>query len=279
MIRAILCLSEITLFLTLGCPWLLYYWLLKKKEPKKAAEGAQRFGVGWILGVITKTALGGKELRVEGLENVPKEGGVLFVSNHRSFFDIITSYSVVPRQVGFIAKDGLWKVPSLRRWMQIVNCQFLNRKDIRQGMEVIKKCIELEKDGNCIWVCPEGTRNRNPDPVSLLEFHEGSFKIAERSGCKIVPVAFYGTDRLWEQHFPTVKPVPVTIKFGKPYTVADLGPEWKKKTGAYTRMVIQEMLVEEQHRRGEKPFDKPAEKPAEKPEEKTEKKTEEKTEA
>ena len=46
MIRAILCLSEITLFLTLGCPWLLYYWLLKKKEPKKAAEGAQRFGVG-----------------------------------------------------------------------------------------------------------------------------------------------------------------------------------------------------------------------------------------
>ena len=60
MIRAILCLSEITLFLTLGCPWLLYYWLLKKKEPKKAAEGAQRLGVGWILGVITKTALGGK---------------------------------------------------------------------------------------------------------------------------------------------------------------------------------------------------------------------------
>ena len=71
-----------------------------------------------------------------------------------------------------------------------------------------------------------------------------------------------------------MKPVPVTIKFGKPYTVADLGPEWKKKTGAYTRMVIQEMLVEEQQRRGEKPFEKPAEKPAEKPEEKTEEKTE-----
>ena len=157
--------------------------------------------------------------------------------------DIITSYSVVPRQVGFIAKDGLWKVPSLRRWMQIVNCQFLNRKDIRQGMEVIKKCIELEKDGNCIWVCPEGTRNRNPDPVSLLEFHEGSFKIAERSGCKIVPIAITGSADIFEKSYPHVKRRHVTVEYGEAIIPDELGKEERKRLGAYTRERIYEMLL------------------------------------
>ncbi len=248
MIRAFFCLLEIFLFLVLGLPVLGILWIWKRFAPGKASRAAQRCG-GWILGVITRTAMGGERFEVRGLENIPAEGGVLFVSNHRSFFDIITAYPILPVQTGFISKAGLWKVPSLRRWMQLLNCQFLNRDDIRQGFEVIRRAAEQTKVGTSFWICPEGTRNPDPDNTTLLEFHEASFKIAERSGCRIVPVALYGTDRLWEAQFPRVRPYPVTIEFGEAFAVKELGAEWKRRAGVYTAGKIREMLLQERARR------------------------------
>ena len=247
MIRCIIVFALVALFLILGMPVLGILWILKKFKPELAASLGQHiagnFAIRFIITLI------GVKVTVRGVENVPKEGGVLFVSNHRSYYDIVSAYVSVPRQVGFIAKDALSKVPALRRWMQLINCHFLNRKDIRQGLEVIKAATEQCRNGGCIWICPEGTRNKSEDSTSLLEFHEASFKIAERSGCVIVPVAFYGTDRVWEKQFPRMIPYPITVEYGKPFTVKELGPEWKKKTGLYTAGVIRRMLEEEKNRR------------------------------
>lgn len=248
MIRALLVLLELVAYLICTIPYLFILWFRKKINFKKGSEATQR-GAVWILKKMTKTALGNAEFRVEGLENIPRDRGVLFVSNHRSYFDIITSYPVLPVQTGYIAKDTLGKIPTIRQWMQLLNCLFLNRDDIRQGVKVIQKATELVKGGTSIWICPEGTRNKNRDNTTLLEFHEASFKIAERSGCPIVPVAFYGTDRVWEAQYPKMRPYPVTIHFGKPFTVKELGPQWKRKTAAYTSGVILEMLKEEKARR------------------------------
>lgn len=250
MIRAFLCVTEIVLFLIFTLPLLLVLWIWKQFAPEAAAELGQRC-VGWILTVITGTAMGRERLTVLGLEEVPRGEGVLFVSNHRSFFDIITSYPVIPLQTGFVAKESLRRIPILRRWMQLLNCQFLKRDDIRQGMEVIKRAAKQVEEGGSVWICPEGTRNKSEDSTELLPFHEASFKVAVKSGCKIVPVAFYGTDRLWEAQFPRVKPYPVTILFGKPFTVGALNPDWKRKPGAYASAQILRMLQEEAARRGE----------------------------
>ena len=232
----------------LGLPVLLALWIYKKVNPKRAAELGQRYGA-WILGVITKTALGNHKLTVLGLENIPRDEGVLFIGNHRSYFDIICSYPILPVQTGFLAKDGLYRVPSLRRWMQLLNCQFLDRKDIRKGMETIKTCTELVKNGTSIWVFPEGSRTKDPDRTAMRPFHEGSFKIAERANAYIVPVAIYGADDVLENHFPAVHPSDVTIAFGKPFRASELPPEMKKKTGVYTAERIRAMLREEEQRR------------------------------
>ena len=248
MLRAILCLTEITLFLIFSLPGLLVFWIWKKFQPKAATESGQKW-IKWILGVLRDTAA--VDLTLRGLENIPKEGGLLFVSNHRSFFDIIIAYSVTPRQLGFVAKKSLWKVPSLRRWMLFLNCFFLDRDDVRQGLNVIKNASEVVKSGSCIWICPEGTRLKKGGLTELLPFHEGSFKIAERGGdAQIVPVAFYGTDRIWEHQFPRVKAhTKVLMEFGKPFRISELGPEWKKRTGVYTAGAIKSMLEAEDARR------------------------------
>lgn len=82
-------------------------------------------------------------------------------------------------------------------------------------------------------------------------FKEGSLKVAEKSGCPVVPVAITGTAEIFEQHIPFMKPSQVTIEYGKPIYLKELAPEDRKRSGAYTRNIIIEMLKEEQQAREE----------------------------
>lgn len=187
----------------------------------------------------------GSKLVVKGQERVP-EGAVLYVGNHRSYFDIIVGYTVVPGLAGFVAKKEMTRYPILVNWMELVNCLFLNRTDIKEGLKTILEGIEKVKSGVSIWIFPEGTRNENKDPLELMPFKEGSLKIAEKSGCPVVPVAITGTAEIFENHIPFMRPSQVTIEFGEPIYLKQLPRELKKCSGAYTRERIIEMLKEEQ---------------------------------
>ena len=93
--------------------------------------------VQWAFKVIL--FLCGTKLTVIGEENVPKDQPVLYIANHQSYFDIVVSYSRCPGLTGYIAKDGLAKVPILSIWMKRLYCLFLNRQDIKEGMKTILK--------------------------------------------------------------------------------------------------------------------------------------------
>ena len=130
--------------------------------------------------------LAGVTITVKGEENIPKDTAVLYVGNHRSYFDILTGYTTVPTLLGFVAKKEMEKIPILRTWMANVNCLFLDRKNIKEGLKTILQGIEKVKNGISIWIFPEGTRNTNEDITELLPFKEGSLKIAEKSGCPVI---------------------------------------------------------------------------------------------
>ncbi|MEG0987759.1 MAG: lysophospholipid acyltransferase family protein [Clostridium sp.] len=191
--------------------------------------------------------IAGITVTVKGLENIPKDRSVLYVGNHRSYFDILVGYTTVPGLVGFVAKKEMEHCPLLSDWMANVNCLFLDRKNLKEGLKTILQGIENIKRGVSVWIFPEGTRNRNKDLLELLPFKEGSLKIAEKSGCPVVPVAITGTAETFEEHFPKIRPSHVTIEFGTPFIVKELQPEEKKFAGAYTRKIIIEMLWREQH--------------------------------
>ena len=137
--------------------------------------------------------LAGVTVTVKGAENIPEDTAVLYVGNHRSYFDILAGYTTVPTLLGFVAKKEMEKIPLLRTWMVNVNCLFLDRKNIKEGLKMILQGIEKVKNGVSIWIFPEGTRNPNEDITELLPFKEGSLKIAEKSGCPVIPVAMTGT--------------------------------------------------------------------------------------
>jgi 1-acyl-sn-glycerol-3-phosphate acyltransferase len=76
----------------------------------------------------------------------------------------------------------------------------------------------------------------------MLPFHEGSFKIATRGKCPIIPIALNNTSQIWESHFPTIKKCHVVIEYGKPIYPEELPKETQKKLGEYTQGIILDML-------------------------------------
>ncbi len=183
--------------------------------------------------------LAGTRLIVKGRENVPADQAVLYVSNHRSYFDIVTLYPLTNNTTGFVAKKEMEKVPFIRRWMRYMNCEFLDRDNIKEGLKTILSCIATVKNGCSICIFPEGTRTPGDE---MLEFKEGSFKIAEKSGCLIIPVAITNTENIFENHMPSVKASTVIIEFGQPLDIKALPKEERRHVGARIQQTIARML-------------------------------------
>lgn len=230
------------LFLLLGLPILGLEWLLGKVN-KDLADRSQLAMVKWALRVIG--FLSGVKLEVIGEENIPKDEAVLYIGNHRSYFDIVLTYARVPRLTGYIAKDGMANIPSLRIWMRRCYCLFLDRDDMKQGMQIILTAIENIKNGVSMCIFPEGTRCKEADPTEMIPFKEGSFKIATKSGCKIIPMALTGTADVFENNFPWIKGRKVILQYGEPIDPKTLSKEDQKHLGAYTQNIIQGMLKEQ----------------------------------
>lgn len=239
--RTILTFGFIILYLLFGYIPLGIFWIYRKFNQEKADILQLRMIQGVFKIIHT---LAGIKLTVIGEENVPTDEAVLYVSNHRSMADVVIAYARCPRLTGFVAKDVVNKVPALRAWMKRLHCEFLDRNDIKQGLKVILSCIEKVKNGISIFIFPEGTRNKNKeDSTAIGEFKDGSFKIASKTGCKIVPVAITGSNAIFEDHLPFIKSANVIIEYGEPILYSELEKEDQKHVGAYFQNLIQGMLI------------------------------------
>lgn len=260
MIRFILVAATVVLFLIFSIPVMVFEWLIGRKN--RDLRDVQSLAViQWIFRMILRMA--GVRITVKGRENIPADRAVLYVGNHRSYFDILAGYVTVPGLIGFVAKKEMERYPLLSTWMRYVNCLFLDRKNLKEGLKTILSGIDQVKRGVSVWIFPEGTRNGQENPMDLLPFKEGSLKIAEKSGCPVVPVAMTGTAEIFEQHFPYIRPSQVTIEFGKPFVPRELEPDFKKFPGAYAEKQIKAMLEAElivQGKLSEKSYDIPTDK-------------------
>ncbi len=216
----------------------IYEDIIGRSDPMKKARSSFRI-VTRELRVLNFIA--GTRMTVRGIEKVPEDQAVLYVSNHRSYFDIVSLYPLCNNPTGFVAKKEMEKLPFFHRWMVNMNCQFLDRDDPKSGLKMIRDSVDVVRQGNSIYIFPEGTRTPGDE---MLEFKEGSFKIAQRSGCLIIPVAISNTDNIFENHFPTIRPQKIVVTFGDPIDMKSLSKEDRLHIGTYVRSVIAGMLEE-----------------------------------
>ena len=180
----------------------------KRKETTLSVEEQDRldhvFPKKWAK---TLVKISGADVTVIGEENIPA-GPVLFVANHEGNFDIPILLSGLKKPFGFISKIEVTKIPIVHKWMEVMNCVFMDRKDRRQSIKAIRQGIEVLKNGHSIVVFPEGTRSKG-GPVQ--EFKAGSLRLGTDAHVPIVPVAIKGTSTIMEKNKGWIKPGTVTV--------------------------------------------------------------------
>lgn len=222
-------------FLTLTIPLLIIEWIIDKFNPQLRRRTSNAI-VKW--GFRCCLFLAGTKVTTIGLENIPEDQAVLFVGNHRSYFDILLLSQYVKGPISFLSKKEMLRYPLMCHWMRRIDCTFIDRSDIKQGLKTILANIELLKDGVSVSVFPEGTRNKTDQ--LLLPFHDGSFKMAEKSKCPIVVVTYNNTRSIFEAHMPRVEKQHVVMEFSEPFYMADLAPEDRRHIGKYVCNILTE---------------------------------------
>ena len=148
----------------------------------------------WGLHIMKKYRI---KLNVSGLENVP-DGPALFVSNHQGYADIPVFCAVLAKkQIGFVAKTSLGKIPVFGEWIRDIRSVFIERDDARSSLKTMEEGIEFLKKGFSLVIFPEGTRSRGPKQG---EFKKGSLRLATKSGVPVVPVTLNGSYNVFEKH-------------------------------------------------------------------------------
>jgi len=186
---------------------------------------------------------------VKGLDNIPiiADDGMsiepcLFVANHRSVFDIVLAYAYTKQILAFVAKKETRGIPLVGWLLSLMNGIFLDRNNLKQGLQSILKAQSLVKDDAIsVWIFPEGTRSKAADERALLEFKAGSFRVATKTGAPIVPVFISGTRNILANHVPIIKPCDISITYGKPIWPDEMEEETKKHIADYFRELIKEM--------------------------------------
>ncbi|MGI6012168.1 MAG: lysophospholipid acyltransferase family protein [Ruminococcus sp.] len=239
MLRTIIICIVVGAYLILSIPLMAVEWVLGKFNSRARDISSLR-----IIQAIFKFILflAGVKVTVIGEENIPAGQAVLYVGNHQSFFDIILTYSRCPDLTGYVAKKEMKKVPLLNVWMIYLHCLFLDRKDIKEGMKTILAGIDKIRQGISIFIFPEGTRSKSESGTELLPFHEGSFKLATKTGCPIIPVSINNTASIFEAQFPRVKPSHVILEYGEPIIPSQLSKDELRHLGSYTQNIISKTL-------------------------------------
>lgn len=134
---------------------------------------------------------------IEGIENIPASGPVVYACNHQSIFDTTVVVRVSRDLPGFIMKHQLRMIPLTRLWFSFFDCVYVNRKDKTSSHKAYETSVENLKNGRSMAIFMEGTRSRD-EKHKLGKFKTGAFRMAMEAGVPIVPVIICGTSKAFE---------------------------------------------------------------------------------
>lgn len=189
---------------------------------KRISPGVYRF-LFWLTRIAL--FLWHPVFRVEGREHIPA-GPCLFCSNHSGYADPLWDLYALNQPVlfRFVAKEQLMRLPVLGRFFHWIGMIGIRRGE--QDVAAIKACLRALKDGEKVFLYPEGTRVR----AGRLEAKTGALMLAGRTGLPVVPL--YTSRR--RRPF-----TPVRVVIGEPFLVEAAG---RRATAAELRAQTDAMM-------------------------------------
>ncbi|MCX7796278.1 MAG: 1-acyl-sn-glycerol-3-phosphate acyltransferase [bacterium] len=151
--------------------------------------------------------------KIEGLENVPRSGGVILVANHRAMMDpIVIGCCIHFRKTYFMAKEELFRFKIFALIIRSLGAFPVKRGKVDRV--ALRTAENILNEGKLLLIFGEGTRNRDLTKV-LGELHSGFVYLAERTNVPIVPVYTFNTHLIFRKLLRWPR---VIVKFGKPIT-------------------------------------------------------------
>ncbi len=192
----------------------------------------------------------GAELRVVGLENIPPNQPVVYVSNHQSWFDIFTLAGRLPGQMRFVSKVELARFPVLGGAMRAAGHIFVDRQNRQAAFAAYESASSAIRNGLSATVFAEGTRSRTGE---LQPFKKGPFVLAIAAQVPVIPVYCAGTFTLLPKGTVRVDPHPIALMIGKPIPTADCDYEDRETLMHQTRAAVEQLRVDSEQVLGYSP--------------------------
>jgi 1-acyl-sn-glycerol-3-phosphate acyltransferase len=156
-------------------------------------------------------------IRFEGVEHVPRVGGVVITPNHVSFMDPILVTIPIRRALHYMALEPFFRVRglgALMRWARAFPIQ-----EGEQDSPAIRRALRILKRGEPLVIFPEGGRSTDG---RLRAFRPGAFRIALATGVPVVPVTIAGAFEAWPVGRRVPRPGRITITYHAPLDGAAL---------------------------------------------------------
>jgi 1-acyl-sn-glycerol-3-phosphate acyltransferase len=167
-------------------------------------------------------------IRVRGLDNLPKGGPYIFVSNHVTYVDPLTIAYVVyihaKRAPHFLAKEALFRIPVFGKIITAVGQIPVYRTSGKSNEEPLRAARAFLEAGHTLLIFPEGSLTRDPD-LWPMRGRSGAIRLALEAGVPIVPVAHWGDQKILGNYSKKFRPNPfhpVDVLIGKPINTDDL---------------------------------------------------------
>jgi 1-acyl-sn-glycerol-3-phosphate acyltransferase len=162
----------------------------------------------------------GVQWRVEGLENIPEQPGIV-MSKHQSAWETLALQAWFRPQTWVLKRELMW-IPFLGWALHMLEPIAINRASVRESMrEIIRQGSLKVADGRWVIVFPEGTRVA---PGKSVRFRRGGAVLATETGASITPVA-HNAGEFWPRNSFIKYPGTITVRIGKPITSTGKNPE------------------------------------------------------
>jgi 1-acyl-sn-glycerol-3-phosphate acyltransferase len=155
-------------------------------------------------------------VRYWGMKNIPREGGVLVVSNHQSHLDPPLVGLACPRPMNYLARETLFRFAPFRWLILSINAIPIDREGL--GLGGIKEALKRLKRGEMVLIFPEGTRTLDG---KIGRFRPGFTTLAVRSQATILPVAIEGAYQCWPRSQKLPWPGIIHLRYGRPLKPED----------------------------------------------------------
>jgi len=162
----------------------------------------------------------------------------LLIANHQSLLDIVVVEYIHSRDIAWVAKKEIAKLPFFGHILKAPNMIIIDRENKAGLIKLMREVKDRLSKNRPIAIFPEGTRS---DGKRVLKFKSGAKMVAQKFNLKVQPIVLIGTREIFDSKKLNAKPGVVKIIY-LDSVVATKESDWFKDTENKMREILQKEL-------------------------------------